>query len=106
MADAAMAAGMARSWGAEATYWPALEEPFRALLRRLTEAPEAARLEWRTAAIRAANRAMDLAERQAGSGTRELHARVVARRSFTRATWEWQQLIRAQERREEEIDHA
>jgi hypothetical protein len=105
-ADRAMAADLAQSWGAEDSYWPALEEPFRSLLRTLPEDPDAAYQQWLKSAIHAANRAMDLAERQAGSGPRELRARVLARRYFTRLTWEWQQLIRAHGPREEEIDDA
>jgi CRISPR system Cascade subunit CasA len=103
-ADKSSAEELERGWGAEAGYWPALEEPFRRLLRRLSERPEGrydAFLEWRRTAIAAANDAFGLAERQAGGSARVLRARVEAWRRFVRRTWEWQALLRRAEQPEE-----
>lgn len=104
-ADSDLAADISRSWGAEAQYWPALEEPFRVLLRRLAEDPDGALRQWKRAAIQSANHAFDVAEQQAGSGPRELRARVAARRFFHRLTWEWQRLLRDSEPGEEEVNN-
>lgn len=104
--DRKRAQPLADGWGTEAEYWPALEEPFRSLLAELPKDPDGAFRRWQQAAIRAANRAFDLAERQAGSGARKMRARVAARRLFLRLTWEWQSPVRGAQPREEETEYA
>ncbi|MBI3911848.1 MAG: type I-E CRISPR-associated protein Cse1/CasA [Armatimonadetes bacterium] len=70
---------LARSWNAEAQYWPALESPFRRFLADLC-APspdfDAALLGWQAAVRRAAWAAYDTAARQLGEDAAAFRARI------------------------------
>lgn len=80
---------LAKSWGAEATYWPALEAPFRELLGDVAESPDEAVRVWTREAIQAADAAFDLAGAQAGFEPRVLRARARAWNTLWQGTKKW-----------------